>query len=149
MSLRAQALVLALAYGALQAGIATEIRWAAGLAGALFGLGMLVVAEIYDELARSGFRFGKFLVVGPLLGGVALAVAPIGHYEDLIVFDSLRPLLLQLFMGVVVGDGVGLGIELAELIPWAERAAPHPASPVLGETAAGGDAAPAEHAHRH
>jgi hypothetical protein len=121
MSLRGQAFTLALAYGALQLAIAEEIRWATGLAGALFGLGLVVVAEIYHELAERGFRFGKFLIVGPLLGGVALAVAPIGHYEELIVLDSLRPLLLQLFIGVVVGDGVGLGVELAELIPWDAR----------------------------
>ena len=52
-----------------------------------------------------------------LLGGVLLAIGPIVGYHDLIAFDAVRPLLLQTFLGVVVGDGVGLGIELGELIP--------------------------------
>ena len=117
LSLRPQAVTLALAYGVLQLGIAENDRWLAGLAGALVGCGMIVVAEIYDELARMGFRFGKFLLVGPLLGGVLLAIGPIAQYNTLIPFDAVRPLLLQMFLGVVVGDGVGLGIELGELIP--------------------------------
>jgi hypothetical protein len=117
LSLRPQAVTLALGYGVLQLGITDSGRWAAGLAGALLGCGMIVVAEIYDELAKMGFRFGKFLLVGPLLGGVLLAIGPIVEYHDLIAFDAVRPLLLQTFLGVVVGDGVGLGIELGELIP--------------------------------
>ncbi len=121
LSLRLEALALAVAFGALQFGVADRGRWAAGLGGLLIGLGLFVVAEIFYELARHGYRFGKFLLVGPLLGGVLLAVAPITEFHDLILFDAVRPLLLQLFMGVVVGDGVGLGIELAELVPWKSR----------------------------
>lgn len=116
LSLRVQALALAFGFGALQFGVADRGRWAAGLGGLLIGLGLFVVAEIFDELARHGYRFGKFLLVGPLLGGVLIAVAPIAVFHELILFDAVRPLLLQLFMGVVVGDGVGLGIELAELV---------------------------------
>ena len=114
----ARAVMLALAYGVLQLGVTDRGRWAAGLAGVLLGLGILVVAEIYSELADSGFRFGKFLLVGPLLGGVLLSVTPIRDFHALILYDAVRPMLVQLFMGVVIGDGVGLGLELAELIPW-------------------------------
>lgn len=117
LSLRGQALALLLAYGALQYAVADGARWAAALAGALLGFGILVVGEVYHELALRRVRIGKFLMVGPLVGGAMMAVAPIGSYRELIPFDTVRPLLLQLFMGIVIGDGVGLGLELAELIP--------------------------------
>jgi len=135
LSLRTQAVMLALAYGVLQLGVTDRGRWAAGLAGLLLGLGILVIAEIYSELANSGFRFGKFLLVGPLLGGALLAVAPIRDFYSLIPYDAVRPLLVQLFMGVVIGDGVGLGVELAELTPWGR---------VLRSAESGDSAAPEE-----
>ena len=117
LELRGQAVMLAVAYGVLQLGMTDEGRWAHGLGGALLGLGLVVVGEIYNELAKYGFRFGKFLIVGPLLGGVLMAVAPIVELTAMIPFDTVRPLLLQLFLGVVIGDGVGLGLEVAEMLP--------------------------------
>lgn len=136
LSLRGQAVLLAVAYGVLQLGVTDHRRWAAGLGGVLLGLGLIVVGEIYHELALHGFRFGKFLLVGPLLGGLLLALAPIVEFDSLIAFDAVRPLLLQLFVGVVVGDGLGLGLELAELIPLGGATAarsPAPARPAAPE----------------
>jgi hypothetical protein len=126
LGLRGQALMLALAYGVLQLGITDQGRWAQGIGGLLLGLGLVIVGEIYNELALYGFRFGKFLIVGPLLGGVLLAVAPIVELGSMIPFDAVRPLLLQLFLGVVVGDGAGLGLELAELLPLGELKSTEP-----------------------
>jgi hypothetical protein len=116
----ADAIVLVPAYGLLRLGLG---GWQAGLGALGLATGALVVAFVFDELARVGVRFGKFLIVGPLLGGACLAVAPFTMYSEIAFHDSLRPLMLQLFLGVVVGDGIGLGVELAELLPWTERPA--------------------------
>lgn len=111
-------LLLVLGYAALRGGLAPWDGWASGIVGLLLGFGILLVALLFDELAKVGIRFGKFLVLGPLLGGVYLAVAPISEISQMTPFDSIRPILLQVFVGVVIGDGVGLGVEIAELIPW-------------------------------
>lgn len=87
--------------------------WRPAIAGLLVGLGSCLVAWIFDRLARLGLRFGKFLLTAPLLGGVLFAVAPLG--PALVPADPVRSLLFQMFLGVLVGNGVGLGVELAEL----------------------------------
>lgn len=112
-----QALVLALAFASLRAGLAPERGVATVLEAVLLGLGTLLVAILYDLLARDGLRFGKFLVMGPLLGGIYFAVTPIARFGDLTPTGAADTLLFQLFLGLVIGDGVGLGLELAELLP--------------------------------
>jgi len=113
-----QALALALAYGAFRLSFAPTGRFLAGLAGLLIGLGVFLVAVIYDELARTGLRFGKFLIVGPLLGGAFLAVAPISQFDHLTLFNAIYPLIFQGALGIVIGEGVGFGVEIAELASW-------------------------------
>jgi hypothetical protein len=106
-----QALTLVLAYGAMRLLVGPQASWLSGLSGILLGLGILIVAWVYEELERAGLRFGKFLIVGPLLGGVYLAVAPISHYGDLTVFNAAHHFVFQFLLGFVIGDGVGFGIE--------------------------------------
>ena len=88
---------------------------ASALAGLVMGVGAVIVAVIFDLLAQRGFYFGKFLVVGPLLGGVFLAAAPIAEFATLSAHGAARTMLYYFFVGVLIGDGVGLGVELAEL----------------------------------
>jgi hypothetical protein len=107
-----QALALAVFYSALQL---VQGGLAAALASLVMGGGAVVVALVFDLLARRGFFFGKFLVAGPLLGGVFLAAAPIAEFSALSAPGASRTLLYYFFVGVLVGDGVGLGAELAEL----------------------------------
>jgi hypothetical protein len=98
-------------------------HWHAGLgralaalaAYAIVGAGTLLVAILFDLLARSRVRIGKFLLMGPLLGGVYLAAAPAATLFHDIPGGATRALLLSVFSGIVVGDGVGLGVELVEL----------------------------------
>jgi hypothetical protein len=113
-----QALALGLVYGAFRLAFAPDGRLSAGLAGLLIGLGAFLVAVVYDDLARYGLRFGKFLIVGPLLGGAFLAVAPLSQLDQLTVYNAVHPLLYQGALGIVVGEGVGLGVELVELLSW-------------------------------
>ena len=71
---------------------------------------------IYDLLAREGYRLGKFLLMGPLLGGVYIAATPVTAIWGITPSESLTKLVLNCFLGIVIGDGVGLGAEAAELI---------------------------------
>jgi len=129
-----EAAVLIPAYGLLRLAFAGGVRVA--ISGLLVAAGAFLVALIFAYLGLYGVRFGKFLIVGPLLGGVCLAVAPLSHYHALSVYDSFGPLMIQLFVGIVVGDGAGLGVELADLLPWARRPQAPPASAVAGSTRA-------------
>jgi hypothetical protein len=117
------AVLLVAAHGAYRLSAAPHGRLTAALAGLLTGLGLLLVAWLFGELACRGPRLGKFLCVGPLVGGVLLAVAPLAEFHELNVFNAARHLVSQFWLGVLVGDGVGLGVELAELTPWASRTA--------------------------
>lgn len=107
-----QALALTVFFALLQRLLS---GWAAAAAGLVFGIGALLVALIFDLLARRGFYFGKFLIAGPLLGGVFLAAAPIVEFSSLTSTGAVRTLLYYIFVGVLIGDGVGLGIEIADL----------------------------------
>ena len=52
-----------------------------------------------------------------LRDGIGIAVGPLLGMHELTVHDGVRTLFVQLLMGIVIGDGVGLGIELVELVP--------------------------------
>ena len=80
-----------------------------------------MVALIFDRLAERNYRFGKFLLVGPLLGGVYLAATPVAGLGAHGPQAVLRSLLLNTLLGIVIGDGVGLGVELADLLPGLRR----------------------------
>lgn len=108
-----QALVLVTFFALLQGVLA---GWLPAFAGLVLGVGALLVGLIFDLLARRGFWFGKFLISGPLLGGVFLAAAPIAEFDTLTAPGAARTLLEHVFVGVLIGDGVGLGVELADLV---------------------------------
>ena len=112
---RSHALLLALAFGLLRFALAREIPLGSATAGLLLGLGLFVVALIFDLLARGGWRFGKFLLVGPLVGGVYLALAPITEAAQMNVLNAATLLVFRMALGMLIGEGVALGVELAEL----------------------------------
>jgi len=124
---RGQALALVLAYTAIRFAFTPVVRLTAAVSGLLLGLGLFVVALVFDLLARGGWRFGKFLLIGPLVGGVFLALAPITEIQDLNVLNAANLMMFRLALGMLIGEGVALGVELAE---WQlERSARAAASP--------------------
>jgi hypothetical protein len=89
---------------------------------AFVGLGMCLIALIFDRLAHMNVRLGKFLVAGPLLGGIYFAATPLLSFVD--PQDVLRALWMNAFLGIVIGDGTGLAVEIVELFV-ASAKAPH------------------------
>lgn len=96
--------------------------WSAAVA-----LGLLAVSVVFHRMAEGGVRFGKFLVTGPLLGGVILAATPIALLGARGTPVG-RELLFNVLLGIVIGDGVGLGVEIADLA--LDRGTPDPAKGV-------------------
>jgi len=91
--------------------VAIHATWSVVLA-----IGILLIAWIWELLAQRGVSLGKFLLTGPLLGGIYMAAAPVTFLGGISPNSVMRSLLLTFFLGIVIGDGVGLGVELVELL---------------------------------
>ena len=104
--------------------VVTRPLWMAAIAGAL-----VLAALVYDALAASGHRFGKFLVVGPIVAGIFFFATPLlllgGHPREPYVAE----LLLNGLLGLIVGDGAAMGVEIAELGMGRTPASRIPAAP--------------------
>jgi hypothetical protein len=116
LSFPGPAFALLLAFGGLRFALTPVVRVGSAVEGLVLGLGLFVVALIFDLLARGGWRFGKFLLVGPLVGGVFLALAPLTELQEMHVLNAARLMLFRLALGMLIGESVALGIELAELL---------------------------------
>jgi hypothetical protein len=110
-----QAGALAVAVALLRLGFAQSQGWTVAIAGVLLTGGIYLIALIFDMLARRGILFGKFLVVGPLLGGVYLATVPLAAFYSVTGSDLMPHLMRHVFIGLLVGDAVGIGIEVADM----------------------------------
>jgi len=122
------AALLAVVFGLGRYGLAGSVGWLPSISGFLVAAGVYLVAVIFDLLARRGLILGKFLLIGPLIGGLFLALTPITDFNSLTSDDVTRTLLLRFLLGLILGDGAGLGVELAEL-PAAAAAARRRAGP--------------------
>lgn len=110
-----QAGALAVAIALLRLGFAQSQGWTVAIAGVMLTGGFYLIALIFDLLARRGILFGKFLVVGPLLGGVYLATIPLAAFFEVTGSDLMPHLMRHVFLGLMVGDAVGIGIEVADM----------------------------------
>ena len=111
-----QAAALAVALVFLRLGFAYSEGWAPALAGALQVGGLYLVALIFDLLGPRGILFGKFLVLGPLLAGVFLATTPLAFFFRISGSEMLPTMMGYVFLGLLIGDTVGFGIEVADLL---------------------------------
>jgi hypothetical protein len=120
-----QALAIVLAFTALRFALAPVVPLRAAAAALLMGLGLFVVALIFDLLALRGWRLGKFLLMGPLVGGVFLALAPITELPDMNVLNAANRMVFRLALGMLIGESVAFGVEVAEwALAWSERVVP-------------------------
>ncbi len=121
-----EATMLVLAFTIVRFALTFEAGWSrswrAGVAGLLLGFGIYLSAIVFHLLAENGLRFGKFLLVGPMLGGLYLAQTPLVDLHLMTSSNAVRAILFNVFLGVVIGDGVGFGAESAEFVLARERA---------------------------
>jgi hypothetical protein len=112
---RGQAFVLAIVFALMRLAVSPVARLSAVIGGLLLGLGLFLVALIYDRLARDGWRYGKFLLVGPMVGGIFLALAPLMQGSGMHVNNAWSQLLFRFALGLLIGEGLSIGMELADL----------------------------------
>jgi hypothetical protein len=116
----AAGLALVSGWTALHLGVSLESGWPAVVASPFACLGMgfaaFLAAAVYDDLARRGYALGKFLITGPMLAGFWIALTPaflLGREpHERLVAEILR----NAFLGLVIGDGAGFGVEAAEWV---------------------------------
>ncbi|NNK62261.1 MAG: hypothetical protein HKO98_03555 [Gemmatimonadetes bacterium] len=126
---------VAVGFTAWQFWIAHALPWNQTVSHVLFSgtlaAGILLIAELYQALHERGIRIGKFLLLGPALAGVYLAATPALTLWTVSTSSVLRDLLANMFLGVVIGDGIAFGVEMIDLVldrPQAHGAgAPSPA----------------------
>lgn len=109
------ALVLVVAFGVARLGLAGAKGWAVASSGIILAAGIYLLALIFDMLGQRGVAFGKFLIVGPLLGALYVALTPLAEYHFLTTNGVTRTLMSRALLGLIVGDAVGFGVEAVEL----------------------------------
>jgi hypothetical protein len=109
------AVLLIVVFGMGRFGLAGSEGWLFAFSGFLLAAGVYLSALIFDLLARKGLAFGKFLILGPLLGGIYVALVPLVQFYTLTSNEVVRALMIHLLLGLIIGDGAGLGVEIAEL----------------------------------
>ena len=110
-----------IAFGLLRLGLIESRGWLIAISGLLLAAGIYLSSIIFDLLGRRGMVFGKFLILGPLVGGLYLALTPMTEFGALTRNGVMYVLMEHVLLGVVIGDGVGLGVEVAELLGMAQR----------------------------
>jgi hypothetical protein len=115
------ALALIAVFGVLRLGLVESRGWLMGISGFLLAGGIYLCAIIFDLIGRKGMMFGKFLILGPLIGGLYLALTPLVEFHALTSSSVMWILLEHVLLGVVIGDGAGLGVEVAELLGMAQE----------------------------
>jgi len=114
------ALAVVGAFGLLQLGQ----TWSQGARAAIVmvtwsvvvGTGIFLAALIFDRLAELGYTVGKFLLLGPLVGAVYLASTPLAGLSNVLDLDVVTTMWLFTYLGIVIGDGAGFGVEVIDLL---------------------------------
>ncbi|MDX1389340.1 MAG: hypothetical protein R3344_09125 [Acidobacteriota bacterium] len=114
------ALTVVMGFALLQLGQS----WSAGVVAAcvmliwslFLGGGVFLSALIFHRLAEMGYAVGKFLLLGPLVGGVYLATTPLAGLSGMLELDVVTSMWLFTYLGIVIGDAVGFGVEMVDLI---------------------------------
>jgi hypothetical protein len=131
------ALALVGAFSLLQLGQ----TWSEGLRAAVVmvawsisvGAGVFLAALIFDRLAELGYSVGKFLLLGPLVGAVYMATTPLAGLSNVLDLDVVTTLWLFTYLGIVIGDGAGFGVEVVDLLDSRTRARHQEARAKTGE----------------
>jgi len=135
-SAHGHAVALAAGYALFCLGFVNAYGWLAALSGTAVAVGLLAVMLIFDRLAER-VPFGKFILIGPLVGGLLFAATPMMEFRDLVPLGALNAMLAYGQLGLILGTGVAIGIELSDWIlrprpAGSDHAIPHSAGSSLG-----------------
>jgi len=110
---RAHGVALAVGYALFCLGFVSAYGWISALSGTVVGGGLICISIVYDELAHK-LPFGKFLIIGPLVGGLLAAVTPMVEFHNLIPLAAGDAIIAYARLGWVLGVGVSLGMEISD-----------------------------------
>ena len=111
----AQAVVVAAGYALFCLGFTNLSGIIAALSGTVVAIGLVTIVIVYDRLVER-LRFGKFLLVGPLVAGLFAAVTPMIEFRELIPLASGGAVLAYAELGLLLGVGVSLGTEISDWV---------------------------------
>ena len=103
-------------------GFVNAYGWMTAFSGTAVGTGLLAITLIFDRLAGR-IPFGKFILVGPLLGGLLFAATPMMEFRDLVPLGAINAMTAYGQLGWILGTGVALGVEASD---WVLRPRPAP-----------------------
>lgn len=110
---RAHGLALAVGYALFCLGFVSAYGWVSALSGTIVAGGLICTSIVYDELAPK-LPFGKFLIIGPMVGILLAAVTPMVEYRNLIPLASGDAIVAYARLGWVLGVGISFGMEISD-----------------------------------
>ena len=81
----------------------------------------MTVTLIFDRLAVR-VPLGKFVVIGPLVGGLLFAATPMMEFRNLMPLGALDAMIAYGQLGLILGTGVAIGVETSDWILRPRRA---------------------------
>ena len=114
-SARGHAVALAAGYALFCLGFVNARGWMAALSGTAVGIGLLATTLIFDRLATR-IRFGKFLLTGPLVGGLLFAATPMMEFRHLVPLGAINAMVAYGQLGWILGTGVAFGVEASDWV---------------------------------
>ncbi len=112
---RGHAWALGAAYALFSLGFVSAYGWVTALSGTALALGLVAITAIFDRLAGR-IRVGKFVLTGVLLGVLLYAATPMIEFREMIPLASLDAMKAYGQLGLVLGAGVGFGVEVSDSI---------------------------------
>ena len=114
-SARGHAIALAVGYALFCLGFVNAYGWLTALSGTAVGVGLLAVTLIFDRLAGR-IPLGKFIFIGPLVGGLLFAATPMMEFRDLVPLGAINAMMAYGQLGWILGTGAALGMEVSDWV---------------------------------
>jgi len=114
-SAHGHATALAALYALFSLGFVSAYGWFAALSGTVIATGLVAITVIFDKLAER-ITVGKFLVHGAMFAGLMYVTSTMIEYRYQIPLGSIDAMSAYGQLGLILGVGVGFGVELSDWI---------------------------------
>jgi len=119
---RGHAVALAAGYALFCLGFVNAYGWLSALSGSAIAAGLVAITIIFDRLAGR-IPLGKFILIGPLVGGLLFAVTPMMEFRHLVPLGTLDAMTGYGRLGLILGGGVAFGVEVSDWVLRPRRSA--------------------------